>query len=343
MKSPAGKPRARRPVQRRPVQLDLRRTPTWPEEDEASEQPDSHFWRWFAVVLLLHVLVFGVLLFVFHGRAKPPEEFLSLLPPGELVKGTPGPATAPKVAPTTPAPSHPKRAAVQPPPPPVKPTPPKPQPTTPVAPKPPPILTDQAITPAPPVKPVPPKPKPVKVKVDLTLQDAPDADQPAPTPTPAPKPKHHEKKPAKPVDAAANTAAADSDTQGLSREEVAQKLGDKLTAAGVDKTDRTGINGAEHSRQSDYSDFYQSIHDQVMNKWSPPNLVDPTATDPVVQIYVEKDGRVPADQVKLLRSSNNSAFDDSAVAAARGMGYTLQPLPDRCPPVISITFNLRQQ
>ena len=341
MKSPAGPPRARRPVPKKPVQLNLRRTPTWPEEDEASEQSDSHFWRWFALVLLLHVVAFIVLLIVYRHQPAPPEQFINLVPPGDVVKGTPGETAAHKIAPTTPAPGHAVEA--RPPPSPVKPKPKLVHPVLPiVTPKPPPILTDKAATSAPPVvKPKPKPPKPPKVKVDLSqLVDAPD-DQPAPTPTP--KPKTHAKKKAvhKPDDTPA--AATDSDTQGLSREEVARKLGDKLKASGVDKADKTGVNGSTHSTQSDYSDFYQAIHDQVMNKWSVPNLVDETAVDPIVQIHVDKDGRVPPERVRLLRSSNNPAFDQSALEAARGMGYTLQPLPDGCPPDISITFNLRQQ
>src|SRR5579871_6633000 len=147
MKSPAGKPRARRPAERRPVQLDLRRTPTWPEEDATNEQPDSYFWRWFAVVLLLHLIAFLVLTAFFHHRPKPPEEFVSLLPPGEMVKGNPGASTAPKIAPTIPAPSHPAPTTAAPPPRPhVTPTPPRP--TAPQA-KPPPILDQHPTVPAP--------------------------------------------------------------------------------------------------------------------------------------------------------------------------------------------------
>jgi TonB family protein len=103
------------------------------------------------------------------------------------------------------------------------------------------------------------------------------------------------------------------------------------------------VDGSPHAKPSDFSDFYQAIHDQVLNKWSEPNLIDPTAIDPVVQIHVAKDGRVAPELVTLKRSSNNPAFDQSALEAARSMGYTLQPLPDGCPPDISITFNLHQQ
>jgi TonB family protein len=340
MKSPPGKPRARRPVQKKPVQLNLRRTPTWPEDDNDLDRgPDVHFWKWFALVFLFHLIAFVLLIIFFNHRPQPPVEFMSLLPPGDTVKGTPGIQSAPKISATTAAPSH--TAQETPTPPPVAHTPPKPkvpkvqQPT----PKPPPILIDNGTTPAPPVKPKPPKPQPPKVKVDLTLADAPDADEPPP-PKPV-KARHHPKKAHKP----ANTPVADidSDTQGLSKDQVAQKLGDKLKASGVESAEKTGVDGSDHGKANDFQDFYQSIHDQVMSKWSVPNFVDDTAIDPVVQIHVDKDGRVPAELVTLKRSSNNPAFDQSALEAARGMGYTLQPLPDGCPPDISITFNLHQQ
>jgi TonB family protein len=332
MNPPAGKPRARRPVQKKPVQLDLRRTPTWPEEDELNENPDGHFWKWFAIVAALHVVAFILLIVLFHNRAQPQPEFISLLPPGQTVKGTPGPQTAPKLSPTLPAPA---RQVAEPTLEPVAPTP-KVRPTPPAI-KPPPLLKENA-----PVQAAPPKPKPVppvKVKVDLTLADAPDDDQPPP---PKPKPKAHHKKLAHKTDQNPATTTSE-ETQGLSKQEVAQKLGDQFQDSGTDKADATGVNGSEHVKQSDFSDFYQAIHDQVMNKWTVPNAVDETAVDPIVQIHVDKDGRVPPERVTLLRSSNNPAFDQSALEAARGMGYTLQPLPDGCPPDISITFNLRQQ
>ena len=137
--------------------------------------------------------------------------------------------------------------------------------------------------------------------------------------------------------------AVESENDGLTPAEVARRLGDKLKAEGTDKGTTTGPNGSAHSRANEFADFYQSIHDQVMSKWSVPNSVDETAIDPIVRIHVDKDGKVPPDRVTLERSSNNPAFDQSALEAARSMGYTLQPLPDGCPPDISITFNLRQQ
>ena len=350
MKSPAGPSRARRPVARKQVQLNLRRTPTWPEEEELDES-GGHFWKWFAVVLLAHLLVLLVAVVLFHTRsAKPPIDFIQIVPAGDLAKGTPGAQAAHQLAPTPPAPSHPVASTPVPAPPvPVKPVPEKPKihhVVPPVPPKVAPIVTPDALEPVAPVKPPTPKvakvePAKPKIKIDLShLVDAPDTDDPKPVKI---KPKVHPKKAAHP---AHDTPAADpteAETSGLSPAEVARKIGEKLTAEGTDKGTTTGPNGSTHSKAGEFADFYQSIHDQVMTKWSVPNSVDQTAIDPIVRIHVEKDGRVPADRVTLERSSNNPAFDQSALEAARGMGYTLQPLPDGCPPDISITFNLRQQ
>ena len=351
--SPAGQPRARRPVQRKQVQLNLRRTPTWPEDENQVDDSGSSFWKWFAVVLLAHVLIVAVLLILFHSRApKPPVDFISLMPSGDLAKGAPGAQAAHKISPTNPAASHPVNETPIPPPPTPVPEKPKVQHVVPPAPTPvpPPILKDDAREQAPPVKPTPPKPAPPKkakvepakpkIKIDLSqVVDIPDSDEAKPV---KPKPKVHPKKTVKAQEKPAHDAT-DSETDGMTEAQVAKKLGEKLAAEGTDKGTTTGPNGSTHSKANEFADFYQSIHDQVMTKWSVPNSVDETAIDPIVRIHVEKDGRVPADRVTLERSSNNPAFDQSALEAARGMGYTLQPLPDGCPPDISITFNLRQQ
>lgn len=336
MNSPAGKPRpTRRPAAKTPVQLNLRRTPVWPEEDELNERPDGQFWKWFGIVFLCHIVAFIVLILLFNHRSKPPQEFISLLPPGDVVKGTTGPQAAPKIANTTPAPS---RQAEPTPPRPV--TPPKPkvvQKVVPPMPKPTPILAEKApVQATPPV--VKPKPRPIKpkVKVDLTLADAPADDTPAP-PKPV-KPSKVKSKKSHKSDISADTEA---DSQGLSKQQVAQKLGDDFHDQGVPQGLAAGANGDRHGHKNDFSDFYQAIHDQVMSKWTVPNVVDESATDPIVQIHVEKDGRVPADLVRLVHPSGNPAYDQSALTAARGMRYTLQPLPEGCPPDISIDFNLR--
>jgi outer membrane biosynthesis protein TonB len=345
MKSPAGQPRARRPVQRKQVQLNLRRTPTWPEEDELDE-PRGNFWKWFAVVLLAHVVVLAVLLILLHTHAaKPPLEFMQVMPSGDLAKGTPGAQAAPKIAPTTPLSSH-TSTPVPPEPTPVKPVPEKPKihhviPPTP-APKPPPILKDDAREQAPPVKPHPPKvakvePAKPKIKVDLSqLVNAPDTDEPKPAKAkPHPKKVHHTEE--------HHEDAVESENDGLTPAQIAAKLGAKLEAEGTDKGTTTGPDGSTHSNNNDFAEFKNLIHDKVMSEWSVPNSVDPTAVDPLVRIHIDKDGYVPPDSVSLERSSNNLAIDQSALEAARKLGHLSEPLPDGFPPDTSISFNLQQQ
>jgi TonB family protein len=169
------------------------------------------------------------------------------------------------------------------------------------------------------------------VKVDLHLADAPStADD-----KPVTKPKHHVKKP---VDKPADDDTESADSPGLSKEEIAARLGEKSDEAGVRNATKTGTSGAADGHANQFADFYASIHDQVMNLWQSPNVADQNAINPIVHIYVEKDGRVPPESVHLIQSSGNPAIDDSAVSAAKNLGYLHEPLPNGCPPDISITF-----
>jgi outer membrane biosynthesis protein TonB len=179
-----------------------------------------------------------------------------------------------------------------------------------------------------------PKPKPVKkVKVDLHLVELPaDGDESAPAPKP------HRKTPTLDRDHIADDDAPD--TSGLSKDQIAARLGKKLEAAGVSHADHTGPSGDPNGTSNPFADFYASINRQTMDKWQNPDAADQQAVNPVVEIHVEKDGRVPADRVYLKSGSGNQAIDESALNAARSLGYTLQPLPDGCPPDISITFEL---
>jgi outer membrane biosynthesis protein TonB len=375
MKHPIGFAKPRRlAAPKKTIRLDLRRRPKSEVDDELGLEPKSNFWRWFAVVALLHVIIIGIVCWIYETTSapKPPEQFISLLPQGDVVKGTPGAQQAHKTGPTTSAPAE-HHSAQPPPAPAVQPKPVMPPPvallpTTPVEPKPlppkpvlkkevPKEVPDKPVTPPKPVvktevppvdkpvtppkpappKPTPPKPVAPKVKVDLTLADAPNstADKPVAKPQPV-------KKPAatSPDDSADHDheATAKPNSAGLSKEQIAAKLGDKLDAAGIKNAVKTGTSGSQHATANPFADFYASIHDQVMNQWQSPNLSDENAVDPVVHIYVEKDGRVPPESVNLTRSSGNQAYDDSAVAAAKGLGYLHQPLPDGCPPDISIIF-----
>ena len=337
MKHPAGyaKPRRLAAPRKKRVRLDLKRRPQPEPEDDVGLEQKSNFWKWLLFVALLHLLVLGIAYFIYESAPapKPPEQFISLLPQGDVVKGTAGTQQAHKLGHTTPAPAH--HAST---PPPVAAAPLKPiTPPPAVVPPPQPSLLSQdkpIIKPTP--KPKPSKPTPPKVKVDLTL-----ADGPTPTVTKAkPKP-HHKKpvvKPSEDTDDQDDTAKADS--SGLSKEQIAEKLGEKLDAAGVKNATKSGTSGSANSHANSYADFYAAIRDQVMSQWQSPNLTDETAVNPIVEIHVEKDGQVPPDSVHLIQSSGNPTYDDSAIAAAKGLGYLHEPLPDGCPPDIPITFKL---
>jgi TonB family protein len=336
MKPTAGSPKPRRlatPQSANPkrTRLNLQRRPKPEPEDEIQAEPKSNFWKWVAWVALFHFVLISLayLIYGFIPAPKPPEQFISLLPQGEEVKGTPGVQQAHKVGPTTTA-SIAHHSAPPPPPTPVAKDSPPPKPITP-----PPVLRPDT-TAAAMDKPTPkPPPKP-KVKVDLHLADA-------PTPAvdkSAVKPKHH---PKKPVEKSADEDDSDTtarDSTGLSKEEIAAKLGEKTDASGAKNKVKSGISGSNSSSPSSFSDFYAAIRDQVMSQWESPNLTDETTVNPVVQIHVEKDGRVPADLVHLVQSSGNPTYDDSALTAAKNLGYLHEPLPDGCPPDIPITFKL---
>jgi len=317
------------------VRLDLRRRATKREpEDNVAVEPKNTFWKWVGIVALLHLVLIAFVSFYYEmtPTPTPPVQMISLLPAGEVVKGTPGPVEAPKLGATTPAPSVAHHHTETPPP--------KPTPAVKPTPTPPPVqqIVKSDVPALVPVKPTPPKPK---VKVDLTLADG-------PTPVKhVTKPKPHIKKPAPAAitddsNAPDKDAPSNPDSAGLSKEQIAAKLGDKLKAAGVEDAVNHGTSGSDHAQENPYQDFYLSIRDQVMNKWQSPNLSDETAVTPEVTIHVEKDGRVPPESVRLTRSSGNQIYDESAVAAAKSLGYLLQPLPDGCPPDIHIDFNFKQ-
>src|ERR1700683_1416772 len=216
MKHPAGSVKPRRlaapntaPKKKR-VRLDLKRRPEPEPEDDAVLEHKSNFWKWVTLGALLHVLVIGIAYFIYESApaAKPPEQFISLLPPGDVVKGTAGTQQAHKVGPTTAAPAH--HAST--PPPPVAAAPPKPV-TPPPAVVPPPkpalVAQDKPVI-KPPPQPTPPKPTPPKVKVDLTLADGPtatvDKDKPKP---------HHKKPVVKPSEDKNKEDTARADSAGL--------------------------------------------------------------------------------------------------------------------------------
>jgi TonB family protein len=356
MKHPSGYAPRRNPAPRKNARLNLQRKPRPDPEKDLDDRQKSSFWKWVIFVALFHVLVLSIFVWVYEltPAPKPPEQFISLLPQGDVVKGSAGAQAAKKVGPTStasvahheaaPSPTHPAQPPK--PIPPVKPiVPPKPilktealtpetvSTVTPLQPTPP-----KAITPP---KPTPPKvvpPKPPKIKVDLTkLEDGPQVDTPKPI-----KQKHVKKPVVKPddTDNLDNEPALKADSQGLSKEQIAAKLGAKLEAEGVKNSNKNGISGSPDSHSNSFADFYASIRDQVMSQWQSPNLSDESAVNPVVQIHVEKDGTVPPDSVHLIQSSGNPTYDDSALSAAKSLGQLHEHLPEGCPPDIPITFKL---
>jgi outer membrane biosynthesis protein TonB len=328
----------RRRVAKKQVRLDLRRAPPPPDpDDEMANRQRSNFWKWFGLVALFHLLVLvGVMIFYRGTSTPPPPQFMSLVPMGDTVEGTPGTQAAPKLGATTAAPAvhhHHTTPTPTPPapvtPPPVAKTEPPPEDAQPV------VHEENAPKLVSVPKPAKPKPAKPKIKVDLTLADGPVAK------TPPPKHKHPNKPAPTPAEQQDDDRDASTpDSAGLSKMQVASLLGKKIQAAGIENATKTGISGAADGHANPFADFYASIQEQVMNKWQNPDQDDLQATNPVVQIHVEKDGRVPPEQVVLLRGSGNKAIDDSALGAARDLGYTLQPLPDGCPPDISINFQL---
>lgn len=297
------------------------------------KQPGS-FWKWVGIIAFAHLVAIALLtlFFQFSPTPPPPPAFISLVPSGDLVKGTAGAQKAPKVGTASPAqksapitpPKSSSRAEKSMPPPPPQPK----QAATPAPAKPAP--SEAAATPKA-AKPAPPKPK---VKVDLhEIDRTVTADQPVTKPKPHPKHAAAEANDA-------NSTPANPETTGLSKEQIAAQLGDKLSAEGIKNAAKIGPSGSPHSQSSPFADFYATIREQIMDKYQRPNLADAGASYPVVQIHVEKDGRVPAESVILLHSSGNPIYDESALSAARSLGYLLQPLPDGCPPDISINFKL---
>jgi len=354
MKYPAGpvKPRrlsAPKTAPKKKVRLDLKRRPEPKTEEDLEIRQNGHFWKWVILVALFHVVAISLFYFIyeFSSPVKPPQEFISLLPEGDVVKGTAGAQEASKVGPSTPAPTvhhvsatapehtaqppKPKPLAKKPPTPTPKPIPPKAELKT-EAPS---LEPPKPVTPPPPITPPKPvEPKVPKVKVDLSkVEDA-------PTSADNPKPKTHVKKPAPKTDDTTDQDQAESkpDSTGLSKEQIAAKLGEKLDETGETTATHTGTSGSTNGHDNPFKDFYNLIKIQIDQQWQIPNGATEITTNPVVHIHVENDGRVPPESVYLVQSSGNSTYDDSAIAAAKSLGYLHEPLPEHCPPDISIIF-----
>ncbi len=204
-----------------------------------------------------------------------------------------------------------------------------------------PVATAPPLTPPPVVQPTPTlkphhthTPTPHKVIVDLHEVVRPDPDpavSPDPTPSPRPTPTHTHHPHVTPP-------PQDTPDPTQSTAEIQHELEQHLQHAGVQSATNTGDSGIKGGQASDFGGFYDSIKNQVYDQWHAPGSIDPNL-QAIVQIHVEKDGRVPREQVTLVRSSGNQAYDDSALDAARNLGQLNMALPEGCPPDIKITFD----
>jgi len=335
MKPTAGYAKRRRVAPPSRTRLNLQRRPKPEPGDELDEREPGGFWKWVLLIALLHAAIIAAasLYYLFAPAPPPPPAFISLLPPGDVVKGTPGAAQAHKLGATTPtvpahhaAPPPPAPAAVAPPEPPAE----SPTPVIPPAP----ILKDNA----PPIKkekPVKPKPKPAKPKVKIDLHEVERTDATAET---TPKPvKHHAKKPAQKPDDAPDDSDSSTENTGLSKEQIAEKLGEKLDASGTPNAQKYGASGSPNGHQNDFGEFYATIRDQVHAAWTSP--LTPADVEPYVRMHVERDGHVVPESVRLIKSSGDPAYDQAAIDTVKNLGQLREPLPEGCPPDITIGFN----
>jgi len=330
MKPTAGYAKTRRVTQppAHRTRLNLQRRPKPDPSEELSDQQNRAFWRWVLAVALLHVFVIlgASLYYLFAPAPKAPDQFITLLPPGDVVHGSPGAPQAHKSGAAQQAAPH--KASAPPPPATAHVTPPS-------ALKPQPLPIPKANAPAPikpPPKPVKPKTETPKVKVDLHEVDRTDVSDTPPKPA-----KHHAKKPVKTPDDAPDDNDASRDTTGLSKQQIAEMLGDKLEPAGSHNAQKYGASGQANGHANEFQDFYAMIRDQVRDAWNSP--MTPAQTEPVVGIHVEADGRVPAESVHLIRSSGDPAYDAAALDTVKRLGFLHEPLPHGCPPDITIRFN----
>ncbi len=79
------------------------------------------------------------------------------------------------------------------------------------------------------------------------------------------------------------------------------------------------------------------IGQQIHEEWNSPMVS--VEMEPLVGMHVERDGRVPPESVHLIRSSGSPSYDDSAVATVKRLGFIREPLPEGCPPDMTINFN----
>jgi TonB family protein len=323
---------------------------------EPHKPPQTSFQRTFAWVVAAHVaLIIGVSIWSWVVPvAPPPLKFINMVNAGDLVRGQPGPSTAPKIG-SRPAPametSVPAPAPVHP---------------TPVAK--PPALEPQELTYQQQSQPEPaPQPEPEIVKIPAPRPTVPDIATKQPEPTLRPvKPVAVAPKPVAPprprikVDlqevsrAAAGTTSsassmshhasktprlmADASDTTFSGVTVAEKLGRSIQASGVTGPVVTGKSGRTDGTDSDAGRYYTLIRDQMYEAWDRPLNLLGRGLCTQVRIVIEKNGAIA--RVDLKRLSGNPQHDETAMAAVRKVGRIAEPLPDGVDGSVDVNFKL---
>lgn len=178
-------------------------------------------------------------------------------------------------------------------------------------------------TPSPEVKTTPPKRRP----------------KPSPKPTPKPSPKKIVLAKASPKSSpktkpTTERKKADEPEKKVSDEETAPKAGSEekparpnaIAQAGRGKGTSTGSGqGSGATIQSQFGWYGSMLHDRFYSEWAQPTSVSGNAKmSAIAKIRIEKDGRISS--FELVRSSGNTAVDESINAAARRVTH-VDPLP----------------
>ncbi len=262
---------------------------------------------------------------------------------------TPAPVPPAPVEQPTPQPPAPPTPPPDPPP---KPTPPQPVPPSPQPQKTPPPTKPipKAPTPATPQKNIPVK---ATAKGNLNVADkppqtTPQKPEPPKPPASAPPKQAPPQKPATPVitksdkvvtrTTAASTPSkqenpskpAPNETSSSSQQSISQEKSDALESlqsiaknisAGGAKSGLTtsmtiGTFGSSGGKESDFSDYFNHIRSRMIDAWNQPqNLASRNKLKTGIRMKIARNGAVSS--VSLASSSGNTAWDESALAAAR--------------------------
>ncbi|SDT93520.1 TonB family C-terminal domain-containing protein [Verrucomicrobium sp. GAS474] len=315
-------------------------------------------------VAVAHVVV--LLAFLLQRAATKPVE----PPPGPVMEFIPLPPVAQPRG-SAPAAPDPAPASVPPP----TPTPPQPQPDpTPETPAPPAPTPDPTPTPTPAVDapsdiviPKTPKPEPKKVEPKAETKPKPEPAK-AEKPIPPEKPEKTEKaektpKPVKPAEhkpqvsltpvtrpSAPSQAAAQAPTTAPSRPAAASGNGPGLKASGVSDQLSKALQGSGATAPvtvgpaggggggGNGSWYYGLIRDEMYRAWDQPVDLSGKGYATIIRVTLADDGRITGSSIE--RSSGNTAFDQSALAAARRVNRLSKPKPADIADSVTIAFRL---